>query len=708
MKKFFCIIFCLLMFTTVAKADFAQYYDAAQQELAQFQYSSAILDFKKALRINYMDESARIGLVNAYMARGTYYANKDKNWEGAANDYRAALFYLKYYPQSNQDVQNSAQAIDNATDNLNQCLNMVKFDTSAKSRFAKGKDLRLQGLFPEAGYEFVQALSDPALRAKAYEQVADVMNVLGNDPKCSEYLQRAIDIEPDNATLRLKSARVLDRMGQNDAAAKDYNFALANGSNDPETLYSLERIYRQKLAQSPNDPNSLTDLGAILQKENKYDEALQYYTQASQFDPQNVTTRLNIGTLYQQKGSYDAAINAYDSILFLNSDNVQANLYKAQCLASLGQNDKALEGFNKVLSLDPNNKDAKNQIFDVLKATKTPAEMMAYLSQNPVTAGKNTINDMYNYAIELHRQKKFDDAIAYYKEVLKVKMDNPEVYLNLAIAYRQKNDLASAKQILQTAKAKFPENKQIAGNLNSMQQEAVAGQFDDASKAYNGGDFQKSLTDYQAIQPATFDSLCGIAASYKGLNNDALAIENYKKALNLKTDSDVAYYIGVLYSEKEDWGNSKLYLKKALMINPNNLKAKDLMGSVVEQLNIKLVDNAINLYDKANYTESLKILNQVLTEDTKNAYALYYRGLIYDAQKKYTLAIADYKKAIVYNSTLTTIYYLLALDYDSLAQYKSALSNYKKYAQLCPEDNEYKKYANERIKQLKSYEQTGK
>lgn len=691
------------MFTNTVKADFAQYYDAAQKELANFQYSSAISDFKKALRINYMDESARVGLVNAYMARATYFANNDKNWDASANDFRAALFYLKYYPQSNQDVQNSTQAIENATDNLNKCLNIIKFDASAKNRFAKGKELRLQGLFPEAGYEFAQAVSDPSVKAKAYEQLADMMNVLGNDPKCSEYLQKAIDIDPDNAGLRLKAARVLDRLGQNDAATTDYNFALANGSNDPEILYALERNYRQKLAQTPNDPNTLNDLGAILQKQNKYDEALQFYTQASQLDPQNITTRLNIGTLYQQKGSYDAAIGAYDSILFLNSDNVQANLYKAQCLAALGQNDKALEGFNKVLSLDPKNKDAKNQIFDILKATKTPAEILAYLNQNPAANG-NTVNDMYNYAIELHRQKKFDDAIAYYREVLKVKTDNPEVYLNLAIAYRDKNDLANAKQILLAAKAKFPNNKQIVDNLNSMQQEAVAGQFDDASKSYNSGDFQKALTDYQAIQPATFDSLCGIAASYKGLNNDALAIENYKKALSLKTDSDVAYYIGVLYSEKEDWGNSKLYLKKSLAINPNNTKAKDLLGSVVEQLNIKLVDNAIAFYDKNNYVESLKLLNQVLAEDAKNAYALYYRGLIYDAQKKYALAIADYKKAIIYNSTLTTIYYLLALDYDSLAQYKSALSNYKMYARLCTEDNEYKKYSNERIKQLKKYE----
>lgn len=702
MKKFLSLIFCLLLTCSSVKADFAEHYNLAQQYLSQFQYSSAITEFKKALRINYLDDSARIGLVNSYLARGTYFANKDKDWENAANDYRAALFYLKYYP-SNTDVQNSMQAISNSTQNLYQCLSMQKFDTSGKAHYQKAQDLRLQGLFAEAGYEFNQALTDTSLRKDSYEQVADIMKILGNIPKSSEYYQKAITINPNDPVLRLKYAGVLDKLGKNDAAVQEYNYALANGNDDPEILYSLERIYRQKLTLSPNDAPTITNLGAILQKQNKLDEALQYYTQAGQLDPSNVTTRLNIGTLYQQKKSYDAAIAAYDSILFLYPNNKDATLYKAQCLAAMGQNDKAIEGFNKVLKMDPTNQEAKGQILDTLKSTMTPAQFMAYLSQIALT-DKNSISDMYDYAIELHKQNKFDDAINCYKEVLKVKTDNPEVYINLAIAYKQKQDIASAKQILQEAKIKFPNNKQIADNLQAFVQEAMAAKFDEASKYYNNGEFQRALAIYQAMQPPSFDSLSGIAACYKGLNNDAQALEYYKKAFELSPSSDAAYYIGVLYSEKESWAASKTYLKKALALNANNTKAKDLLETVIEQANIKQVDNAIAFYDKANYTEALTIFNQVLQDDPKNAYAFYYKGLINDVNKKYLAAITEYQKAIKYNSTLTIVYYLMALDYDNLAQFKLALTNYKKYASVTTENNEYKTYCQSRIKELKKYE----
>ena len=110
MKRTFLSIVCLVALsanlTSVAfsapAAMFAQYYDAGQNYLAQGQYSSAILEFRKALGINYLDNSARIGLINSFLARATYYANQEKNYDKSANDFRSALFYLKIFPQKEQ------------------------------------------------------------------------------------------------------------------------------------------------------------------------------------------------------------------------------------------------------------------------------------------------------------------------------------------------------------------------------------------------------------------------------------------------------------------------------------------------------------------------------------------------------------------------------------------------------------------------------
>ena len=97
-KKFLGTVCCLALCTIIGSSNvfaapagaFGEHYEAAQNYLMQNQYSSSIVEFRKALRINFLDNSARIGLINAYLARATYYANQDKNYEKAANDFRSA------------------------------------------------------------------------------------------------------------------------------------------------------------------------------------------------------------------------------------------------------------------------------------------------------------------------------------------------------------------------------------------------------------------------------------------------------------------------------------------------------------------------------------------------------------------------------------------------------------------------------------------
>ena len=48
--------------------------------------------------------------------------------------------------------------------------------------------------------------------------------------------------------------------------------------------------------------------------------------------------------------------------------------------------------------------------------------------------------------------------------------------------------------------------------------------------------------------------MLGIASAYQNLGDNGKAIEYYQKAFQLKPDdSDIAYYIGVLYGEEENY-----------------------------------------------------------------------------------------------------------------------------------------------------------
>lgn len=701
MKKLLAALIFVLSINTCVFADFKQHFDLGQSYLSQYQYSGAITEFKNALRINYMDTSARIGLVNSYLARGTQYANKDKNWTKAADDYRSALFYLVYYPDQGA-VNNSAQAISQTTSNLDKCLGVSGFSKNFQNRYNTAKKLRAEGNFSAAAYEFAQSLGDKHLQKDSFSQIGDIMNILGNKPKAEEYYKKAVAVAPGDADLRLTYAKILDLNGKSDEALKEYSYVLSKSkSSDKENLYILERTFSKKLSANPNNANLNANMGAVLQKQERLDEALTYYKQAENLAPSNINTRINVGTLYQQKGDYRTAIKAYESVLILYPDNVNALLYRAQCYDKLGDTKVAQDGYKKVLALDPNNFLIKEQMLDNVKKTASAQEFVSYVNSN--FKDNNPEDMIYDYAIELHKANNIDEAIYLYQEAIKASKNNAQaqMYINLALAQAQGGDLDNATATLNTASAKFPQDntvKEQFKNISAMKTDSLISQ---AGKYYENGDYDNAIKTYLNISPATVDSMLGAAGAYQAMGNIDNAINYYKKALELKPfDSDIAYYIAALYGEKEDYASAKEYLQKSVKFNKNNQNAISYLASLEEAENSQLLTDAISLYEENNLDASLNKLNQILKTDSNNSYALYYRGMIYDTKAKRNEAISDLKRAYELNKDFAICNYLIAINYDNLGNYKEACKYYNLYANSDVEEDEYKKYAKARVVEL--------
>lgn len=704
-KKFLGTVCCLALYTIIGSSNvfaapagaFGEHYEAAQNYLMQNQYSSSIVEFRKALRINFLDNSARIGLINAYLARATYYANQDKNYEKAANDFRSAIFYLKIYPNKEQAVQNSAGMITSAAENLNQCLKVISFDTTAGSRYKEAEELRAAGNFSAAAYEFSRAAQSEKLAADSNAQIADLLKLLGNEPRSADYYKIALDLKPNDGVLRMKYARTLDKLGRYDEAVVQYNEALANSKGDQEVLYALERIYLKKLAQTPSDAELNANIGAIKQAQGDFETALSYYGKAEQLNPSNVTTRLNVGTLFQQRKEYQKAIQSYDSVLTLYPNNTQALLYKAQVYKEMGDGKTAMGLYKKVLAIDPSNAAAKDEIAMVMKDTMSPSEYIAYLSQN------GSSDELYDYAYKLHKENKIDEAIYAYKSSISKNSSKVDAYVNLAICYASKDDYNNAVSVLNTAKEKFPANNLVLKTLQNVQKDSTSTKLASASSSYEAKDYKMAVQQYLAINPATEDSMLGAAASYQAMGDYNSAIEYYKRAEKLNpNNTETPYYIGYLYSEQKNWALAEAYLKKALQLNPQS-DAKELLSYVVQNGSLTVLNEGIDLYEKNNYQTALLKFNEVLKKEANNAYAYYYRGLIYDEQKQPKLAINDYLNVLKYSNEFPIANYMLAVDYDTLSNYKEAFKYYQKFISSYSTDDEYLKYAKSRLEELRPY-----
>ena len=676
---------------------FAEHYNAAQNYMKQEQYSSAIVEFRKAMKINYLDNSARIGIVNSYLARGSYYANTEKNFEKAANDFRSALFYLKMYPQDNQDIQNSAGMIQSASNNLNQCLKVISFDTTPDSRYNKAEQLRAVANFSAAAYEFSKAAESDKYASDANSQIADLMKLLGNTKRAADYYKIALQKNPNDSGLKLKYARTLDLTGQYDSAVDAYNKALADAKGDMEILYGLERIYLKKLAQTPNDAELNANLGAIKQAQGDFESALNYYGKAERLSPQNTTTRLNVGTLYQQKKDYQKAILAYDSVLTIEPGNTKAMQYKAQALAEMGDTQGAMRLYSSVLSVEPQNAEARAAVTELVKKSMTPQEFISYLDKNGL------VFDLYDYAYKLHKDNDIDNAIYAYRAYIQNDQTKADAYTNLAICYASKDDYGAAITTLNVAKTKFPGNADVARTMKEVKNDYNATRISSAAENYNNKEYKKAIKQYLEIEPATEATILGAAASYQALGEYDNAIEYYKKAevINPK-NSEIPYYIGYIYSEKQNWTDAEIYLKKAIALNPQS-EAKNLLSYVQQNSTVGILNQGIELFEKKDIAKALEKFNEAIKIDAKNAYAYYYRAMIYDEQKQTNQAINDYLFVIKNSEEFPIVNYMLAIDYDSLNNYKEAYKYYKQFSVKYTTDDEYLKYAKSRMKELESY-----
>jgi len=683
------------------------YYNNGVQFLKSSKYDEAIIEFRKALRENPFDKTSRIQLVNAYIARAQYHNNKIMDYNKTANDLRSALFYLRFYNDEPVDVQYLSD-VNNLEATLDNILYSMNADKSAKGRCTMGRSLRAQGEFAAAATEFRKSLmTDASCKKVALANLGEIYYILNLNAQAVKYLDEALVLDSENSALRLKLACAYERLGKLDLAAEQYNLSLEKSGNSADVLLSLENLWKQKITSNPNDAEAYANLGAVLQRKNDYTGALAMYEKAESLNPSNVNTRLNLGTLYQAKKEYETAIAAYDTILDVNPNFKLAYLYKAQCYKALGNKDAALENYKLALNLDPGNFEIKNEINSLYEENMTTEQKLDYycaqLQQNP-----NNSEITYKYAYELHKAGKLRDAIYYYNQTINLDAKNEDAYINLAQAYKQQKDYGNASSTLAKAKSLFPENKTIKNQFASLEAETISLLYADASNFYADKKYLDAIETYKKIKPETPESLLGIGACYQAMNNYAKAAEYYVKSLEKDpNNAETAYYAGLAYSNAENFEMAKTYAKRTLVIDANNKNAKELMTYVIEQENTVKMDKAIELFEKEDYVQAMGLLNSVIAQDNTDSNAYYYRAMIYDNQKKYQLAINDYKKAIQYNPQMLIAYYAIAVDYDYLAQYSNALAFHKRYiaeTQKIGETNDYTRYSASRIQDLKAYE----
>ncbi len=701
-----CLALTLILFCTQTgfsetpeelKERYNVYYNNGTSFLKTKQYNDAIRELKKVLRYAPYDNNVKNALYTAYISRAEDFLNVKKQPKNAINDYKSALFYMKYWNDNNSDVDRAKLS---STESALAGLLKRYENLNEDAKLQHANTLRAQQEIAAAGYDF-NKLKGTKYNYNALSSLFDIYKSLNNQKMALENIREAVKIKKENGLLHYKYALLLDDIGNIEAANDEYALAFKYG--DSATLDALKSLWQARFNKNPKNSEALVNLGAIYQKQKQYDLAKAQYVKAQDLNPNDPVVLTNLASLYLEQNNYNGAIDIYNMMLQKNPKDIKPLFYKAEAYKKLNDNKAAMAEFKKILKIEPNNEEAKNGIASIVSNLKGD-ELITYLKEDAISHPTD-YDKQFNLAFKLHENKDYTGAITYYKKAIAINPKMPEPYINIVQIYRLQNDTARANAAIEHGLSNLPDNKELLSMKNDIQTEEAGNLYNSAAKYFNAGDYKTALNNYLKIKLQTPEVLYSIASCYFELGENEKAIEYFKKVLQKNpNDTKAMYFIANSYVNLNNSNEAINYLNKVLALEPDNNDAKTALESLKQGEEGKDLDMAISFYEKKQYNESLGLLDKILSKNPKNAYAYYYKGVIYEEMKNTDKAIEEYKKGINADSKFSLCYYMLAVALDNKEQYSEAVSYYEKYLSLTAgAKDDYTTYVNSRLKELKEY-----
>lgn len=251
-------------------------------------------------------------------------------------------------------------------------------------------------------------------------QQADVLHLLGillaqqkKYKEALQYIEQAINIDPNQPT---------------------YENSLGNVYKNLQQFAEAITHYQKGLSLKPDYAVALNNLGNIYYQQKNYSEAEKYYKNALKLKSDYADAHYNLGNIYTQQEKYSEAIEHYKKSLDIDPQHVEALRNLATLQLSLRQTDDALKNFLRLAQLQPD------------------AEI--YFNLGTIFMNKN----------------RFDEAIYYFTESLKLKPDYVDAHLNLGVIYLKIENYAKATEHYQQAAQLKPDDKEITYLLTALQQ----------------------------------------------------------------------------------------------------------------------------------------------------------------------------------------------------------------------------------------------
>lgn len=199
-------------------------------------------------------------------------------------------------------------------------------------------------------------------------------------------------------------------------------------------LAEAEAIYRQVLAQTPDQPDALHLLGAIAGQTGRLDEAIDLISRAIAVHPTQAVYHSNLSEMYRRAGRPDEAISAARQAIRLNPNFAKAYCNMGMALKSVRKFDDALAAFRRAIEINPGFVEAHSQLGNTLKGLgQFDDAIAAYRRLCKLTP--DSVEALCGLGAALRDSGRADEGIATFRRALEIDPKSSLAHNNLGVAF---------------------------------------------------------------------------------------------------------------------------------------------------------------------------------------------------------------------------------------------------------------------------------
>jgi tetratricopeptide (TPR) repeat protein len=447
-----------------------------------------------------------------------------------------------------------------------------------------GNALAAQGKLPKAELAYRQALALKPDLAGALAGLGELLGRRGRFAEAETALREAIRLNPKLADAHGNLGIVLLE-GKRDAAGAIPEFRKAVELNKDDTLthFNLANAlvaqgdidgaiaeFREAIRLKPDNTAAHCNLAAALLEKGHREEAMAEYREAIRIDNNNPSAHRNLGITLEEKGDLDEAIGEYREAVRLNKNNAQSHYVLAHALDCRGQRNNAIAEYREAIRLDKDFPTAHTNLGNLLAdADAAVAEYRAALATKQ--AFPEAYAAHFGLGRALEKKGRLDEAIAAYREAVRLKDSLTPAHYELGNALKQKGRLDES--IAEYRKAirlmeDFPEAH------HNLAQALVAKNDTDMAIA----EYRKALATRRDF-PEAYRTHQNLGIIYQGRGQLDAAIAEYREAIRLKSDYlDSHVNLGDALKAGRQLDEAIAEYREAIRINPECADAHCKLG----------------------------------------------------------------------------------------------------------------------------------